>query len=149
MESSRSTLNQRPKGYGRFWVLAIAATVEAICLLTSGVREEQAAQHQQTSFGTITDCSDGPKSENHCDYIFQVGERQYTGGDSVDLGFFYGETVQIYYDAQTPTINALDDFSAKARRDTRDAQLFALVPLGFLAYVVYEHTRPSTNTYRC
>jgi beta-lactamase regulating signal transducer with metallopeptidase domain len=39
----------------------------------------------------------------------------------------FGQTVEVYYDSQNPRMNALEDFSARSRKDERFVYILLLV----------------------
>ena len=101
------------------------------CIVISGrlaIVENDAAQRQQTSFGTTDQCERrGRGSENWCHYSFAVGDDWYRGASETYPEVTFRQTVVVYYDTKNPRMNSLVDFSVKSRKDARLVYIFLLV----------------------
>lgn len=108
-----------------------------IVVFTSrAARENTTANVQRISDGVITQCERGSREGIYCSYMFAVGEDQYIGSSSASSFRPFGETVTVYFDADSPEINALESFGEQARRD-RDIAYALLLAVGVLVVVNY------------
>jgi hypothetical protein len=100
--------------------------------------EKDTASRQETTFADVLDCKAGGKTGKYCHYVFlDSDERSYVGGDLTSSGAEMGQTVNVYYDSQDPSVNALENFSAKSRDDENWAYIFLLLAAGVLASGFY------------
>lgn len=108
------------------------------------VRENEAASSQQTSFGMITDCR-SHRSQNYCSYTFPVDGEQYLGNGPADTEIHFGERVLVYYDSRDPSMNGLEDFSQRGRKDKDFVYILLLVVGAFTAFVIYSIATEGSN----
>ena len=100
-------------------------------------RENDAATRQQTSFGILTDCQRSGRGGNRCSYTFSADGEQYIGSSSVATDGKFGDTVEVYYDSQNPTMNALEDFSERSHKARNFVYILLLVTGAFWAFILY------------
>jgi hypothetical protein len=117
---------------GLFFLLAFA------CFFgVKAAGEKDAATRQQTSFGLVTECTNGAHGGHSCHYSFSAGDEQYIGVSQADSDVVFGRNVTVYYDSEDPTINALEDFSDKSRTDENWLYIFLMVIVVFAALIFY------------
>jgi hypothetical protein len=126
------TLSQRVKDGGkprsRLWGFALITVACIVFYVHLAITENDAARRQRTSFGTTSQCERrGRGLENWCHYSFAVGDNWYRGVSQTYPEVTFGQTVEVYYDSQNPRMNALEDFSAKSRKDERFVYILLLV----------------------
>jgi hypothetical protein len=85
-------------------------------IVPEALKESLAATRQQTSQGIIS--SYEMSNHNRCRYSFTVNGKIYNGVSSAPtLDTEAGRRVVVYFDPKNPEVNALEDLSAKSRRD--------------------------------
>jgi hypothetical protein len=112
------------------------------CIVLFGYRaavENDSANRQQTSFGTIVQCEQrGRGNENYCHYTFPVGDEQYAGVSKAEQGAGFGQTAMVYYDSQDPRVSALQDFSEQSRKNMRFVYFFLLTLVATVAFILWD-----------
>jgi hypothetical protein len=112
------------------------------CIALFGYRaavENDSANRQQTSFGTIVQCERrGRGNENYCHYTFPVGDEQYAGVSKAEQGAGFGQTAIVYYDSQDPRVSALEDFSEQTRKNMRFVYFLLLTLAATVAFILWD-----------
>jgi hypothetical protein len=126
-------------------------SVFLFCIVLFGYRaavEKDSANREQTSFGTIIKCEErGRGHENYCQYMFPVGDQQYTGVSKADQGAEFGQTATVYYDSQDPQVSSLENFSQQSRNDIRFVYLLLLALAATVGFIVWDRapTKPEVD----
>jgi hypothetical protein len=137
--------NGRRRSYWPFISFAL------FCIVFFGYRaavENDTASRQKTSFGIIGQCEErGRGHDNYCDYIFSVGDKQYTAVSKAERGLNYGQTVTVYYDAQNPRSSSLEDFSKQRRHDLRFIFIVGLLLITVVAFALWDRAPYGKTSY--
>ena len=116
-----------PRSWHPLWKVVPFLVLGFVSFGFRAADENDAANRQQRTFGTITDCEQrGKEYDNSCHYTFSVGDDQYVGVNRAAREDGFGQIVYVYYDDRDPRVNALKDYSAQSRTDRRWAYVLLL-----------------------
>ena len=128
-----------------FLILTVPLFIGMVASISSAYQSSEIALRQKTTEGIVTALD--PSNYNLCGFTFSFLGRTYEGAGKPPLGSAtVGERLIVFFDANHPQTNSLEDFARLSRRQIGMVPLCLVAIFAVVGSVVYARQRQAKTT---